>query len=182
MPRASHVPTEPEIAALLSRAEPALRLTLILLADAGCRLREALAFDVSSLSAANLRIWSTKTSKWRTVPTTARLRAALAHLSSASLRTLSPRQVQRRVSELCRLLQIEPTSPHRFRHSYATRLYLAGVPAHVIMQLLGHTSLALTMHYIHAADTDFELAAAALDRSAATHRGTIERQPGEADR
>jgi len=171
--RAKHVPTDIEIAELLTRADPQLRLVLILMADAGCRLREALAFDVSSLSGNLLRIWSTKTSKWRSVPLTRRLRSAIDELQSRPIAGTYPRWVQRRFDELAAAAGMPKSSPHRLRHAYATRLALEGVPAHVIMQLMGHANLATTLVYVHTDDEDFSLAAAALDRRAAAAQRAI---------
>ncbi len=167
-PRAKHVPDDPEIGTVTQLADPGLRLCLILMSDAGCRLREALAFDVSSLTANNLlRVWASKSKKWRTVPVTKRLKAAINDLATASLATMYPRWVQRRYDEIQQAAGYPKTSPHRLRHSYATRLYLEGVPAHVIMQLMGHSKLITTLAYIHGDDDTWELAAAALDRRAA---------------
>lgn len=157
---------DPEITATTARADPSTRLCILLMSDAGCRLREALAFDVSSLSANNLRIFATKTRKWRSVPTTDRLRQALTDLAIGNFHTLSPRWVQRRLDDLTSAAGLPKTSPHRYRHSFATRLYLEGVPAHIIMQLLGHSKLSTTLIYIHGAENDFDLVAAALDRRA----------------
>lgn len=40
-------------------------------------------------------------------------------------------------------------SPHMLRHTYATLLRQAGVPDRVLMELLGHASLAMTYRYAH---------------------------------
>ncbi|HKJ87403.1 MAG TPA: hypothetical protein VKA48_02630, partial [Gammaproteobacteria bacterium] len=58
--------------------DPPLALAISLMADAGCRLREALAFDVRSIAEDNLRIYATKTHSWRTVPIPRRLEIAIA--------------------------------------------------------------------------------------------------------
>lgn len=41
-------------------------------------------------------------------------------------------------------MMIEPFTPHYCRHSYATLLYLQGVPVTTAMQLLGHASIEMT--------------------------------------
>ena len=41
-------------------------------------------------------------------------------------------------------MMIEPFTPHYCRHSYATLLYLQGVPVTTAMQLLGHSSIEMT--------------------------------------
>lgn len=43
-------------------------------------------------------------------------------------------------------------TPHRFRHSFGTRLAEAGVPLQVIQKLMGHSSLKMTEVYAHISD------------------------------
>jgi integrase len=175
---------DPELELLLARAEPALALAICLMADAGCRLREALAFDPRSLSGDMLRIWSTKTDTWRTVPLTPRLSAAIDRATGSAARddrlleidatldiphlpvsaVLSPRTVQRRLHQLVALANTQLTTPHRLRHSYASRLSAEGIPLHVISALLGHKRLAVTLLYIHGGKDQYAQAAVALDR------------------
>ena len=163
------------ITQLLTVAAPHEALAISLMADAGCRLREALAFDVRSLSQGNLRIFATKTSRWRTVPIPRRLNAAIAAAVAAQTRTASPqilpitpRQLQRRLIEICHATQAPITTPHRLRHSYATRLHAEAVPLPVISALLGHRNLATTLIYLHLGETDYDEARQALDRRAAS--------------
>jgi len=169
--RTKGVPTDDHIAKILARATPLEAAAILLLADAGCRLGEALAFDPSSLTANGLlRIWGAKVRKWRTVPLTRRLAAALSApplRSLAPLRPLPRRQLQRRLSALCAAAAVPLTTPHRFRHSYATRLAAAGVHLSIVQALLGHSNLATTLVYIHLdGDHPLRSAAAALDRLA----------------
>lgn len=44
--------------------------------------------------------------------------------------------------------------PHALRHTYATRLVVAGVPLSVVARLLGHRSVKTTMRYSHVSDQD----------------------------
>ena len=54
--------------------------------------------------------------------------------------------------------------PHDLRHSTATYLLAAGVPARVVMQLLGHSQIGLTLNtYSHVLPTMLEDAAARLE-------------------
>lgn len=151
---------------------PHLRAAVLLLSDAGCRLREALAFDPRSLSAARLRIYASKTKSWRSVPVPARLKAALVDVIGDAtegkiLSAIGPRLLQRSIAEICDRAQLPRTTPHRLRHSYATRLWKAGVQLHTIAFLMGHRNPATTLIYIHAPDADpFAVAAAGLNHLA----------------
>jgi len=40
-------------------------------------------------------------------------------------------------------------TPHSLRHSTATYLTTIGVPARVIMEIMGHSSLSMTTNYQH---------------------------------
>ena len=158
------------IAEALARANPDEALAITLMADAGCRLGEALAFDPSSLTGNDsLRIYSTKSRAWRTVPVTDRLAHAIREirrLPGGGRIILSRRTLQRRLLEICAAAGTPPTTPHRLRHSYATRLHAEHVPLATISALLGHRSIAVTLLYIHAGEHDYAHAKKALDRRA----------------
>ena len=55
----------------------------------------------------------------------------------------------------------QPT-PHDLRHTFGSWLAEAGVPAHEIQNLMGHSSLRATERYLHAGDGRFARAIAAL--------------------
>jgi integrase len=44
--------------------------------------------------------------------------------------------------------------PHSLRHTYATRMVVAGVPLSVVARLLGHRTVRTTMRYSHVSDED----------------------------
>jgi integrase len=165
--RRSHWPDDPELRELLAHCSPADRAVLLLMADAGCRVGEALTFDPSSLSPQRdrLRIWGPKIKAWRTVPVTARLAAALAAFKAPF--TFGPRHVQRRLLELCALAGVEETTPHRLRHSFASRLHAEGVALPLIQMLLGHKNLLTTLIYVHSPGDELQSAARALEIRAA---------------
>ena len=51
---------------------------------------------------------------------------------------------------------ISHTTPHMARHSAATNLARAGVPPHLIMALMNHSSLDVTMRYVRAVGADLD--------------------------
>jgi len=163
--RCKYVPTDHDIDQLLATAPPPLAAAICLMSDAGCRLREALAYDPSSRSAQGvLRIYATKSRRWRSVPIPTRLDTALLRLARARARAMpTPRDTQRALDALATRQGVEKTSPHRLRHSYATRLYRAGIPIHVISSLLGHSKLSVTLLYVHSEHDDWQRVRSALD-------------------
>jgi len=69
-----------------------------------------------------------------------------------------------------KLAGLEPPDPtgHDLRHTFGTRLARAGVPAHEIMALMGHSSLRSVQRYLHAGPGRFDQARSAM---AAFHTG-----------
>jgi integrase/recombinase XerC/integrase/recombinase XerD len=47
-------------------------------------------------------------------------------------------------------------SPHTFRHTFATRMIMQGVPAFTVKEMLGHTDLTMTNQYVQLAQSDVE--------------------------
>ena len=72
--------------------------------------------------------------------------------------------VQRKFKDVLRLAELPTTfTPHCLRHSAATYLMAAGAPPKVIMELMGHSSLAMTAAYQHVLDAALDDAADRLD-------------------
>ena len=49
----------------------------------------------------------------------------------------------------CKWANVKPFGWHVFRHTYATSMAAAGTPIHVLQRLLGHTTIKMTMRYVH---------------------------------
>jgi integrase/recombinase XerC len=69
---------------------------------------------------------------------------------------LGYRWVQKRLHELGDAAGVKDVSPHRLRHTFATRLINQGVPIPVIQKLLGHDDLNTTQRYAKVADPTVE--------------------------
>ena len=79
-------------------------------------------------------------------------------------RPLVGRDVERKFKDVLKLAGLPVTlTPHCLRHSAATYLMAAGAPPKVIMELMGHSSLAMTAAYQHVMDAALDDAAERLD-------------------
>ena len=84
--------------------------------------------------------------------------------SDALLKPLEEKRANRRLQAICRKLGIEPRPLHSIRHSYATRLFEAGVDIKTVQKLMGHSDYKTTLNiYVHVMDEEKEKAAAVLD-------------------
>ncbi len=63
--------------------------------------------------------------------------------------------LQTRLRKLGLSVQVA-VSPHRLRHTFATRLVNRGVPITTVQRLLGHDKLSTTQIYVHVADKTIE--------------------------
>jgi integrase len=93
--------------------------------------------------------------------------------SSRSPRTTTPRPssefpkstLQHQMQRTCRKLKIEGLSLHSFRHTFGTRLGEAGASAHVVKQLMGHSSITVSQHYVHKLTESVERSMAVMEEA-----------------
>lgn len=69
------------------------------------------------------------------------------------------------IRRIVRRAGLRPGAWHALRHSYATLLAQEGVPLPTIMKLLGHSSIAMTMRYVHVTPAAMQEATDALERA-----------------
>jgi Phage integrase family len=80
-----------------------------------------------------------------------------------------------RLSGVIETRGLEGLSLHSFRHTFGTRLGEAGASAHVVKQLMGHSSITVSQRYVHELTESVERAMAAMEE--ATQKvGTIPAQ------
>jgi len=60
-----------------------------------------------------------------------------------------PRTLTYRFYDLCKAANLEPLSPHILRHTFASRLVMAGLDLRTVQELMGHKSILMTMRYAH---------------------------------
>lgn len=73
--------------------------------------------------------------------------------TSGDYRRLTPRSVQRMISQYARLAGItKHVSPHTMRHSFATDLLMNGADIRSVQTMLGHADISTTQVYTHVTD------------------------------
>jgi integrase len=83
---------------------------------------------------------------------------------------IEPRNISRSFDQLCDRADLRRIRLHDLRHTCATLLLAQGVPARVVMEILGHSQIAVTMNtYTHVVP---ELQREAIDRLADAFDGT----------
>lgn len=141
-----------------------LMLTLI---DSGCRIDEVLSLRWSDIDFDNLLILVRgKGDKQRRIPFSFELRRHLIrfrHDRPLVFSTLDGRvwchsNAHRSVKLLCVKLGVVPPRRllHAFRHTFATNYIRSGGSAPMLQRVLGHTTIAMTMKYVHVQTEDLQ--------------------------
>ena len=100
---------------------------------------------------------SPKSNKARSIPLAADIQAML-HRRQAKTgyvfatkpdRPFDEVAINREIRLACKRTGLRPITCHTLRHTFASHLALAGVPLVAIQQLLGHSSIDVTMRYAH---------------------------------
>ena len=155
--------SEEEEALLLPACPPALRRICQAGILSGLRRIELVSLrpeDVD-LERKTLRVESvySKTGKGRTVPLGPRLQAVLK--TALSIRAEAPVVFVTKAGKAWTVdaftvaLQyyskrvIDPIGPHVLRHTFASRLVMAGVDIRTVQELMGHADITMTMRYAH---------------------------------
>jgi len=67
-------------------------------------------------------------------------------------------------SRACQRAGIAPCSPHTLRHTFASRLVIAGVDLRTVQELLGHKDVKMTLRYTHLSPSHKRQAIAAFEQ------------------
>jgi integrase len=148
----------------------------------GLRLGEqyALTRDCVNLERKLLTVPRSKNGRPRHVPLNARPLAAFTWLLGShgdanvfqrrrmAARSYAPRWFKRAVAKA----GIEDFSWHNLRHTFASRLVMAGIDIRTVQELLGHRTIQMTMRYAHLAPDHQRAAVDVLDKPTATRTAT----------
>jgi len=138
----------------LDQADPLLRDVSIIIVETGMRPGELFAAcgEHVNLDERYICIPTGKTRfARRTIPLTNRACGALGRLwkSGMLFEGLATNQViMRRHKELCKRLGFD-FRLYDFRHTYGTRMAMAGVDLMTLRELMGHSSITITQRYCH---------------------------------
>jgi integrase/recombinase XerD len=146
-----------------------LQALILLLADTGLRIGEALALRWSDIDFDNLLLTVTcgKGGHGRVIPFSAEWRRYAVRLKGDGLvfaarsgRALTRSCVLRDTKLLCTRLSIRcpERSLHAFRHSFATNYIRSGGSVVMLQRLLGHSSITMTMVYVNIQTADLSAA------------------------
>ena len=149
-----------------------------LMLDAGLRVGEAVALEVSDLyyngvpvTSIRVRTAITKSKNERSVPVTARLKKALEEYAQRdpadnfvwpssyvfpradNTKHITTRQVERIVNKAAWKVLGRPVNPHVLRHTFASRL-MRVTNTRTVQELLGHEHLSSTQIYMHPNEQD----------------------------
>jgi len=150
--------TEDEIRKLLEACDKSrnrdLRAAVILAINTGLRRSEllGLTWDRVDLSRGVVRLEVTKSGKRREVPLNAESYAALVGLSPKEGGPVFRKQSLRKAYEnAVSNAKLDDVNFHTLRHTFASWAVMRGVSLKELQDLLGHSSLAMTMRYAHLA-------------------------------
>jgi len=180
--------TEGQLDAFLE-AEPRTdyKLLWLLMGDCGLRISEALRVGLGELVGADHLRVKGKGRRVRHVGLTQRIRELVAALevdhAVGPVFAFGKRSVQdhfKVVQARAGLADLPHLCPHSLRHTFATRLLVAGVDVVSVSALLGHTNLGTTMGYLHTNPEALRRAADALERVRTSGGGAVVGVGGEA--
>lgn len=150
-----------QVRQLLVECEPNLRRLVHFLVQTGMRLSEPLKLRWTNVDSKTgwIYVQPGKTGKPRKVPYTELLQAILGsrprHLKSEfvfcqpSGEPLNPNQMSKRIKAALEAIGMPEASAHSLRHTFISRLAVAGVPTKAIGDLVGQSEVSITSRYIH---------------------------------
>lgn len=177
--------TSEETSRLLAEmSEPMWNLMIHLGLRTGLRRGELMALDWADIDFARNRltvnhaasagqIAPPKTYQVRSIPLAADIRARLETIARPSGYIFpnphgglcSEGGIEEAIRRMAKKADIRRIGWHTLRHTFATELAANGVPLHVVKELLGHSTIAMTMRYAHVVPSMLDGAIRTLERS-----------------
>src|SRR5262245_10914627 len=150
--------TEDEIRKLLDACSKSrnrdLRAAVVVALNTGLRRSEllGLTWDRVDLSRGVIRLEVTKSGKRREVPLNAESYASLVSFNQReSARVFRNQSLRKAYENAVSNAKLDDVNFHTLRHTFASWAVMRGVSLKELQELLGHSSLAMTMRYAHLA-------------------------------
>lgn len=141
----------------------------------GMRKEEILTLEWGNvdLDRREIRVVRTKNHKTRYIPINAALHEILGPFRGAASAAVFPnprtglpyRDISHAFQRACDAASVSGVTFHTLRHTFASRLVQAGVPLNTVRELLGHSSIKVTMRYAHLAPNNLREAVSLLKRT-----------------
>jgi integrase len=156
--------TEEEEARVLAVSSPALRRIVGVGLLTGFRRQELTSLRPEDVDlereAVSVAASYAKNGEHRTLPTGPRLKALLqtALVTCGNVPTVfvedtgepwTPKSFAKAFTEACEQAEVKVSGPHVLRHTFASRLVMAGVDLRTVQELMGHKSITMTLRYAH---------------------------------
>jgi integrase len=132
--------------------KPEIGTAIYILLNTGARLGElrglrAEDVDLKGAKSLLIRATTSKTAKSRRIPINATLADRLKHFKTWRAPT------RKEWDAVMARARVQNFTPHHARHDFLSRLANAGVAVHIVSQIAGHSSIALTgKYYLHTSD------------------------------
>ncbi len=147
--------SDDEIGEILKHAQGKWRSIIIFLLETGLRISELenLRWADIDMDKRILSIHHTKSYKARYLEITPRVEEILKKLPRTKNKVFPNRAdwYSHKIKRICKKAGLDDVSPHTFRHTFASRLVMAGVNLRIVQALLGHSNITTTMIYSHLA-------------------------------
>jgi integrase len=165
------VVTEEEERSLIEAAAPHFKPVIVVAINTGMRRGELLSlrWDEVDLHSGTITVKQSKSGRVRHVPLNKTAQEALASVPEPHegcvfrYRGSKINDVKTAFLKAVKRAGIPPCRFHDLRHSFATRLVLAGVDLATVKELMGHASISTTMRYAHPSPPHKREAVARLD-------------------
>jgi integrase len=171
------VVTEEEEQRLLAACRPTLKPVVITALHTGLRTSELLSLTWQDVDfqrrTITVQASYAKNGETRSVPMTATVQATLRTLTVegargtavfVTYRGIPYRNLRKVFLDACKRAGVTDVTFHDLRHTFASRLVMAGVDLPTVQALMGHKTIAMTLRYTHLAPDHKRAAIAVLDR------------------
>jgi integrase len=173
--------TQEEEERLIAVAAPHFKPFLVIALKSGMRRGEILKLSWPQVDFRNrmVHVVKTKRNKNRVVPMNNAMYKTLQELraeANGSERVYQSKHVKNVFETARKKAGLSGLRLHDLRHTFATRLIQSGVDVFTVQKLLGHSTITMTMRYVHSFESQMRDAVAQLDKKFA--QSLLNFQPG----